>query len=95
MSQISVDENRYVELLEKERKLDAIVSAYPEIEDGQKLTSAAKRYKAAFSKFVDRVDQVLSSDQIKGIFQIAYVHGFKYKGESLAQDILDAKKLLK
>jgi len=40
------------------------------------------------------VDEVLSSEDIKGVFTIAAVHGLHYKGPSLAKDILDAKALL-
>lgn len=94
MSNILLTEERMVELIAKEKQLKALLTAYPELKDGQKLTPAAKRYKAAFSAFVERVDSVLSTEDFKGIFQIAYVHGFTYKGESLASDIAAARKLL-
>lgn len=91
---IFVQENRYLQLIEKEKRLHSILAAYPEIESGQKLTSMAKKYKSAFAIFVNRVDEVLSAEEFVGIFQIAYAHGFEYKGQSLAPDIANARKLL-
>lgn len=94
MSVVTISEERFSELIKSDTRLSQILAAYPELESGQKLTSAAKKYKTAFVAFVKRVDEVLSSEDFKGIFQIAYVHGFEYKGQSLAQDIKNAKKLL-
>jgi predicted translin family RNA/ssDNA-binding protein len=94
MSNVSIAEARFQELTEKEKKLEALLTAYPELQSGQKLTPTAKRYKEAFAKFVERTDQVLSSAELVGIFQYAYVHGYKYTGPSLHLDIAAAKKQL-
>jgi len=91
---VMIAESRFRELVEKEKKLDALMAAYPELISGHKLTPTAKRYKTAFAKFVERTDQVLSSPEIIGVFQNAYVHGYEYKGPSLHLDIAAAKKLL-
>lgn len=92
--QIVITEGRYQELKDKAARLDSLLAAYPELQDSQKLTPAAKRYKNALEAFVKRVDKVLSSAEMVGIFQVAAIHGCDYKGPSLAQDIADAKKLL-
>jgi hypothetical protein len=94
MSDVSIPESRFQELLGKELHLEGLLRANPELESSMKLTSTARKYRKAFSTFVQRVDEVLSHEELKGIFQIAAVHGFDYKGPSLAQDIVDAKKLL-
>lgn len=91
---VSITEERYQELIGKEMHLDGILKAHPELETTMKLTPTAKKYKVALEEFVERVNQVLNSDHMKDMFQIAYVHGFKYKGESLALDIVKVKKLL-
>lgn len=89
-----ITEERYQELVAKENKLSQLLATYPEIEKGQKLSPATKKYKNALSTFVKRVDEVLSCPEIVSVFQIAAVHGFQYKGPSLAQDIVDIKKLV-
>lgn len=91
---VTIDAQMYHDMAHKAALLDVILKKHPELVTGQKLTSTAKKYKKALSSFVKRVDEVLSSEDFKGIFQIAYVHGFTYKGQSLAQDIEKAKKLL-
>lgn len=94
MNEITVSEERLCALVEAEDRLEALLARYPELILGQKLTPAAKRYKEAFTKFVERTDQVLSCPELVGIFQYAYAHGFEYKGPSLHLDIAAAKKLL-
>lgn len=94
MSQISVDEKRYAELLEKEKKLDAVVSIYPEIESGQKLTPAAKRYRSALESLAAQVEKVMTCEELASIFQIAYIHGFKYKGPGFGDELAKVNKLL-
>ena len=91
---VIITEERFKELTEKEKKLDTLMATYTELKSGHKLTPAAKKYKLALEEFVERVDKVLSSEDMIGMFQIAYVHGFKYKGESLAPDIIKVRKLL-
>ena len=94
MSNVSILESRFQELLGKELFLDGILREHPELAGSMKLTPTAKKYRKAFEAFVRRVDEVLSSEDIKGVFTIAAVHGLHYKGPSLAKDILDAKALL-
>lgn len=91
---IIVTEQRYQDLVAKEKQLDSLLAAYPELKLTQKLTPTSKKYKEAFRAFVKRVDKVLSSEEIKGVFQMASIHGAHYKGESLAKDIIAAKQLL-
>lgn len=92
--QVMISDARYAELTGKEMQLEALLASYPELTECQPPTRATKKYKVAFAAFVKRVDEVLSSEEIKSMFQIAYIHGFTYKGPSLAKDIELAKKLL-
>jgi hypothetical protein len=92
---IQITEERLLELVEKEKKLESILEAYPEIQQEQKLTPAARRYKNALSKLLSDVETVLTNDSFKGIFQIAYVHGAIYKGPNLAKSLAEARKVLK
>lgn len=91
---IIIQETRYQELVDKEKRLEALLANYTELQTGQKLTPAAKKYKVALETFVKRVDHVLSTPEFFSMFEIAAVHGFQYKGESLAQDIANMKKLV-
>jgi predicted translin family RNA/ssDNA-binding protein len=91
---VSIPEDRWTDLIKAETRLKQLLHDHPELEKGEKLTATAKRYKAAFAKFVERTDQVLSSPELVGIFQYAYVHGYKYTGPSLHLDIAAAKKQL-
>lgn len=91
---VIITEDRFQDLVNKEKRLAELLAAYPEVEKGQKITPALKKTKTAFAEFVRRVDEVLSSPEIAGVFQIAHVHGCPYKGPSLAKDILAAKKAL-
>jgi hypothetical protein len=91
---VIITEERLQDLVNKEKKLEVILAAYPELVSGQKLTPAAKRYKGELASFVKRVEEILNSEDIGAIFQIAHVHGFPYKGPSLAKDIDRAKKVL-
>ena len=95
MSTIAISEERWVQLITAETKLSQILHDHPELTEKKKLTPAAKRYKEAFKKFVDRTDQVLACPEIVAIFTVAAMHGCEYNGPTLAKDILDAKKLLK
>lgn len=92
---VTLTETRYMGLVDAENRLKEILEAHPELARDEKLTSTAKRYKTAFEAFVTRVDEVLSSDALAGVFTMAAVHGMQYKGPSLAKDIVAAKALLK
>lgn len=91
---IIIPEQRYQELIGKELHLDGILKANPELESTMKLTPAAKKYKSALSDFVDRVEKVIGSKEFLSVFEISHVHGFAYKGESLAKDIVLVKQIL-
>lgn len=90
---IIITEVRYQDLVQKENKLKLILAEHPELEKSLNLTSAAKKYKNALIGFMQRVEQVIGSKEFFDIFQMAAVHGFQYKGESLAQDIENVKKI--
>lgn len=92
---IQISESRLLELIDKENKYNSLVLKHEDLEKYQKLTPAAKRYKKAFETFLANVEEVLNSEEFKSIFQIAYIHGFQYKGKNLAPAIEEAKKVLK
>lgn len=92
---IQVSEQRLIELVEKEKKLEEILSKHPELLENKKPTSTAKKYKAALAKLLGDVEAVLSNESFKGIFQIAYIHGATYTGPNLAKSLAEARKALK
>ena len=91
---IIIQEERFKELIDKEKKLSLILEKFPDIMNQKKLTPAAKMYKSAFKAFVFKVNEVLNSEEFKGIFQSAAIHGVLYQGPSLGKDIEDALKLI-
>lgn len=93
---IIITEQRYQELVAKEKQLELILKNNPELwqVSTQKLTPAAKKYKAAFSEFVNSVETALSSQSLIDVFTSASVHGIEYKGPSLTRDIDVAKQVL-
>lgn len=90
-----IGEERLVELIEKERKLEELLSTYPELLEERRPTPAARRYKNALSTLIAKVEDVLKNDSFKGIFQVAYIHGCKYTGPNLAKALAEAKKVIK
>ncbi len=92
---VHIDESRLLELIDKEKRLESLLVAYPELENGEKVTPTAKKYREAFATFVGRVELVLSSQEMLGVFTLAHIHGINYSGPNLAEDIVKAKALLK
>lgn len=91
---IIISEKRYQELVEKEKKHDQILGEYPELKEGQKLTPAAKRYKSALASLANQVEKVMGSEEMKGILQVAFLHGFQYSGPGFGEEMAKVNKLL-
>ena len=91
---VIIQYDEYQRLLLKEREFDVLLAKYPELREDTGPTRTAKKYKNALSDLLKRVEEVLGSEEFVGIFALAEVHGVKYKGPTLAEDIKKAKKLL-
>jgi hypothetical protein len=92
---IQISEERLLELVEAEKKLGSILEQYPEIGSGGKPTSTAKKYKNMLVKLVNKVEEVGNHPSFKSVFEVSYIHGFKYDGPYFADALSEAKQLLK
>lgn len=95
MSEVKISEERYQELLRSEKKLEIVLAAYPEFDKGYKVTPAVKRYKSALESLAAQVEKVMTSKELASIFEIAYVHGFKYSGPTFVEEMNKVNKLLR
>jgi hypothetical protein len=92
---IQISEDRLAQLIEAEKTLKGFLDRFPELANGNKLTPTAKRYRNALEKLVDKIEEVCDHDSFKGVFEVSYIHGFKYDGPTFTESLKEAKALLK